>query len=134
MTDPFDGPGSTSSLDLEKINGRLLLVKPIAHETNVSTKLGPKDAIRADVTVLDGPGAPDETRDVLIFPKMLISQVKSNAGTGRFNLGRLGKGQAKPGQSEPWILADPTEPDKVTARTYLKSAEAKVAMTDDPPF
>lgn len=121
MSDQFDAPGSASGLDLKEIEGRLLLVKPLSQETGINTSLGEKDAVRADITVLDGPDAPIENTDVLIFPRVLQGQVKANIGTGRFNLGRLGKGLAKPGQNPPWKLADPTDADKDVARAYLAS-------------
>lgn len=127
MTDLFDAPGSATGLDLKEIEGRLLLIKPLSQETGINTALGEKDAVRADVTVLDGPDAPTEHVDILLFPRVLQGQVKSNIGTGRFNLGRLGKGIAKPGQQAPWKLADPTDADKDVARAYL-------AKKTEPPF
>lgn len=127
MTDQFDAPGSATGLDLASIEGRLLLIKPLAQETGINTSLGMKDAVRADVVVLDGPDSPAAHGDILIFPKVLQGQVKANIGTGRFNLGRLGKGNAKPGQNAPWKLADPTDADKDTARAYL-------ASKTEPPF
>lgn len=117
--DLFDGPGSTTGIQWEDINGRLLLVKAESVETGIKTAYGDTDAVRADVIVLDGPGAPEEYRDTLIFPRVLQGQVRSNAGTGRYNLGRLGQGNKKPGQSPPWILADPTDADKAIARDYI---------------
>lgn len=121
MSDLFDAPGSATGLDLKTIEGRLLLIKPLTLETGINTALGEKDAIRADVTVLDGPDAPVEHNDVLIWPRVLQGQIRSNVGSGRFNLGRLGKGQAKSGQNPPWKLADPTDADKDVARAFLAS-------------
>ncbi|WP_052313654.1 hypothetical protein [Nocardia thailandica] len=127
MSDMFDNPGSATGLDFSSIEGRLLLIKPLALETGINTSLGEKDAVRADITVLDGPDSPEEHRDILIFPKVLQGQVKANIGTGRMNLGRLGKGTAKPGQQAPWKLGDPTDADKDAARAHL-------AKSTQPPF
>lgn len=127
MTDMFDAPGSASGLDLKTIEGRLLLIKPLSEEKDIQTSFGPKNAIRADVTVIDGPGAPEDHNDVLIWPLVLQGQIRSNIGTGRYNLGRLGKGTGKPGQQPPWKLADPTDADKDTARAHL-------AKATQPPF
>lgn len=121
MTDPFDGPGSASGITWADYENRLLLVTPHEKDVTVNTAFGESTAVRADVVVLDGPGAPEEVNDTLIFPKVLQGQVKGNAGSGRSNLGRLGKGNAKPGQSAPWMLGDPTDDDKTVARTYLAS-------------
>lgn len=127
MTDMFDAPGSASGVKWEELNGRLLLVQPLAEEKDIPTAFGSASAVRANVTVLDGPTAGEEFADTLIFPKVLQSQVKGNCGTGRFNLGRLGKGNAKPGQSAPWMLGDPTDSDKDAARAHL-------AAKTKPPF
>ncbi|MFC5996928.1 hypothetical protein ACFQE5_22210 [Pseudonocardia hispaniensis] len=125
--DLFDGPGSSSGISWEEINGRLLLITPHSVETGIKTSYGDTDAVRADVVVLDGPDAPDEYADTLIFPRVLQGQVRKNAGTGRMNLGRLGQGNKKPGQSPPWMLGDPTDADKAIARNYL-------AQNSQPPF
>jgi len=119
MTDLFDAPSSSSGLKWDELNGRLLLVKPTEVVDEITTSYGATSAIRADIVVLDGPGAPEEITDTLIFPRVLQSQVRKNAGTGRMNLGRLGQGVKKPGQSAPWQMADPTDDDKVAARSYL---------------
>lgn len=121
----FDGPGAASGIQWSDYENLLLLIKPLEKDVSVNTSYGESKAVRADVTVLDGPNTGEEISDTLIFPKVLQGQVKSNAGSGRYNLGRLGKGQAKPGQSAPWMLGDPTDADKQTARDHLaKNTEA----------
>lgn len=121
MTDQFDGPGSATGITWADLNGRLLLITPHEKDVTVNTAFGESAAVRADVVVLDGLEAGEEYADTLIFPKVLQGQVKGNAGTGRMNLGRLGQGQKKPGQSAPWMLGDPTDADKDVARRYLAS-------------
>lgn len=120
----FDAPGSAAGIDLKEMEGRLLLIKPLTVETGIQTTFGPKDAIRADIAVLDGPTAGEEYKDVLIWPLVLQGQIRANVGSGRFNLGRLGKGNPKPGQQAPWKLADPTDADKDSARAHLAKATA----------
>lgn len=124
--DAFDAPSSGARItDFE---GSLLLVKPTSRQQGIPTAYGPADAIVADIVVLDGKYANVEPyTDVYVFQKALQGQLKAKVGTGRYVLGRLGRGTAKPGQSAPWILQDPTEQDKETARTYLKTVES-------PPF
>jgi hypothetical protein len=119
--DIFDGPGSASGVVWADLEGRLLLIKPLSAE-KVQTAFGESDCVRADVAVLDG-DEQDEHNDTLVFPKVLSSQIRSNIGTGRMNLGRLGKGTAKPGQSAPWLLSDPTDADKTVARAWIKANE-----------
>jgi hypothetical protein len=118
--DEFDSPGSVTGVEWAELNGRLLLIQPHSSE-EIDTVHGRSKAVRADIVVLDGPGAPEEIIDTLIFPKVVSGQVRGNVGTGRRNLGRLGQGNKKPGQTAPWILADPTDADKAVARAYLSS-------------
>jgi hypothetical protein len=126
MSDAFDSPSSGARItDFEN---SLLLVKPTSREEQIPTTFGPADAIVADVVVLDGSETnPEPYTDVYVFQKALQGQLKAKVGSGRYVLGRLGKGTAKPGQSAPWLLTDPTEKDKETARVYLKTVET-------PPF
>lgn len=149
MNDLFDAPASASGIDLKTLQGSLLLIKPLRVEMGINTSLGPKDATVADVHVLDGDQAGTMHAAVFLWPKVLQSQVHANTGTGRFNLGRLTHGTAKPGQNPPWKLDDPTEADKDLARKYLNSdkfknnttpkpepvaADAWGSGNDDPPF
>lgn len=127
--DLFDAPSSSSGIKWDDLNGRLLLVTPNEVVDEITTNYGATSAIRADIVVLDGPEAPEEIIDTLIFPKVLQSQVRKNAGTGRMNLGRLGQGTKKPGQSAPWMLADPTDDDKAVARSYIDRKRS-----DNVPF
>jgi hypothetical protein len=126
-TDMFDGPSSATGVVWADLKDRLLLIKPSEVAKEIQTTFGPTDAIRADVIILDGPGAPEVHADTLIFPRVLQSQVRSNVGTGRMNLGRLGQGNKKPGQSAPWMLGDPTDADKAIARAYING-------NAQPPF
>lgn len=119
--DPWSDPGSSSGVEFDQLNGRLLLIKPIQTE-NVNTSFGEKECVRADLVILDGVGAPDEAKDILIFPKVLIGQVRATIGTGRMVLGRLGQGVAKPGQKPPWKLDDPTDADRKIARSWYESS------------
>jgi hypothetical protein len=123
--DLFDGPGSADKFSPEDHKGRLLLFKPTQLLHDVPTKdYGDKDAIEADIHILDGPDAGTVLRDGRVFPLVLIGQLKGNVGTGRFNLGRLGQGEATKGKP-PWKLFDPTPEDADLARRYLASDKYK---------
>lgn len=116
-TDEFEAPASAVGIKWDDYKGDLLLIAVKQVETGISTSFGPKDAVRADVTVLDGTAANEVFVDTLIFPSVLISQTRS--AIGKKVLGRLGQGQAKPGQKAPWRLIEATEEDKAVARAYL---------------
>ncbi len=142
MTDPFASPASTGALDYNRLIGSLLLIDVISFEKDVQTTLGPKDAIRADVTVLDGPDSGDIIEDALIFPKVLCSQLRSK--TGQKVLGRLGQGTPKPGQNAPWTLSEATDRDRETGLAHLAGelaapaqdtpASARTGTRGKPPF
>lgn len=130
MTDPFASPGAASGgLNFEELKGRLLLISPAALESGINTNFGEKEAVRADVVVLDGPDAPDEYTDTLIFPKVLIGQLRGKVG--QKVLGRLNQGTAKAGQKPPWLLDEATDADKKIGVAYLSGA---LASADTPPF
>jgi len=64
-------------------------------------------------------------------------------GTGRSNLGRVGKDTSRQrrNQSAPWVLGTPTEADKKVAREYLadqrqpaRPAANPTTFSTEPPF
>ena len=121
-SNPFAAPASASGISWEDLNGRLLVIEPHAVEHAVSTSLGPKDAVRADVHVIDV--EPEDYEDVLIFPRVLISQLSSRVG--QKVLGRLGQGVAKPGQSAPWLISSEVSPaDQQAGLDWLSRATRK---------
>lgn len=138
---PFKGPAQASGIQWEDHLGRLLLIEPKSVETDIQTAFGSKDAVRADVTVIDADGAPEEYPDALIFPAVLISQTRSLVGEQV--LGRLNQGTAKPGQKPPWRLNEPTGDDISIGIKYLDSRKPQAgsnpfatasASTSEPPF
>ena len=129
--DQFDAPAS--GVKITEFEGALLLLRPTHEEKDILTKFGPADAITAEVVVLDGPQAGDYS-DVRVFQRALQGQLRSKIGTGRYVLGRLGRGEGKAGQSPPWILSDPTEADKKLARAHLERPAADNRFEDKIPF
>lgn len=131
MSDLFDDPGAAEQLDLNSVDGRLLLIKPLSFKDKLTTTFGEKDAIEADVHVLDGDKAGRVYRGVYIFPLVLQGQLRGNVGTGRFNLGRLTrKTPSRPGTNPAWALTTASEEDKATARKYLADKPADPAPAD----
>ncbi len=128
--DLFDDPGQSDKVDWEEHSGRLLLIYPLEKVEGIQTDYGESDAIRANVVALDGPGAPEEFKNTLVFPRVLQGQLRNNVGTGRPVIGRLGQGEKKKGQSPPWQLRAATETDKQKARDYVNRKPA----VDEPPF
>jgi hypothetical protein len=117
MSQQFESPASSSGINWNDYNGALLIfeVKEVVH--GITTSYGERDAVRADVYVVDSDHASNQPRDTLIFPAVLQSQLSSKVG--KMVLGRLGQGQAKPGQSPPWLLEEARAGDNDKATEYL---------------
>lgn len=81
--------------------GHLCVFDVQSYEEGISTALGEKDAIKATIHDID---AGETYTDALVFPRVLIGNLKRHVG-GKV-LARVGQGDAKPGQSAPWILLD----------------------------
>lgn len=111
--------------------GALLLIDVIEHCDTMTTEFGEARPIRCNVAVLDGEHKGNTADDTLLFGVALINLLKGKVG--KKVLGRLGQGVAKPGRSAPWLLAEPTEDDKVTARKYL-SFIAEQTPKPEMPF
>ena len=129
----YADPSTPPGVDLKSLLGSLLLITVHEHLTGekaVTTSFGPAEPIRADVAVLDGPNKGEVSADALIFPRMLIGQLRPNVW--RKVLGRLGQGPAKPGQSAPWILLPSTDDDKATATKYEAHVAASTHADPDP--
>ena len=130
MTDYAAPSAGGDNLPLADLLGALLRIDVTEALTDVQTSFGPANPVRANVAVLDGDKKAEEYDDTLIFPRVLVSQLKPNVG--KVVLGRLGKGTAKPGQSAPWTLGAPTEADIEVARKYDAYKASKVAEQSAP--
>lgn len=133
----FATPSAPSGgIDFKNYNGSLLLIDVLAveaHVPTVHTKPGEQSpAVRANVAVIDGPGAGEKFDDTLIFPKILQSQTKAHVGEKV--LGRLGQGVAKPGQSAPWQLAEATAADIAKAEAWVQANAKPTVTSAAPPF
>lgn len=138
--DPFKS-GSSGGSGITEYEGQLLLVTPTEYIETMKTVHGSRDAVRADLAVLDAPDGVDEVEDVLIFAAMIISSAKRMAkfneahgvdpstGHPKMILGVLisDKSQQKKGQDAPWVLAEPDEAQAQLARDYLANRKAEPA-------
>lgn len=125
----FNDPASGGGLDLGELNGSLLLFTVHKVEEDIPTTFGPKDAVRADVAVLDGEHKGDTYPDTLVFPLVLQNQLRQSVG-GSMVLGRLGQGNAKPGQKPPWTLTAASDDEKATGEKYLAYVASQTPMEE----
>ena len=129
---PFASPApSSGGVVWADLKGALVLVEVLAVEDGIQTTFGETSAVRANVAVLDGPSKGDDHPDTLVFPKVLQSQLRSRVG--QKVLGRVGQGNAKSGQSAPWVLEEATQADIAIGTAYLAGGLATPG-TENPPF
>lgn len=115
-------PPSSTGLEYQALKGSLLMIRVISQEAHVPTTFTlpgeQTPAIRADITVLDGPKQGQVYNDTLVFPKRL--QMQLSRSIGATVLGRLDQGvAAKPGQSAPWILQTASPTDIANAEAFV---------------
>jgi hypothetical protein len=115
----FKQPSSTPGIDWKALYGSLLLVTPLRVETGIQTRYGVKDAVVAEVVVLDGEQAGRIYREERIFQALLQSQLRPLIGSGDRQLGRLTQGPPMKGQSPPWLLGEFTDAEEKLAAAYL---------------
>lgn len=149
--DDFDTPGEYVSI--KDLLGELVLFTPTEYVEEVETSFGTKDAVVTDLVVLTQDAT--EYTDVMVFQGSLIGALKrripvtggtvrNEDGTarvvspkaGRKMLGVIAKGEAKKGQSAPFILDAPTDEQAQMARDYLAGRIIKAAApaADEDPF
>lgn len=128
MTD-FASPASSDGIEWASLNGCLLIIDVTQLVKDVPTVHGVADAVRANVTPVDGPSAGASHEDILVFPRVLKSQLSSRVG--KKVLGRLGQGEQKKGQSPPWVLAEATDADKAKAAAFVVAQQADRFLTAD---
>ncbi len=130
----FNDPSAGGDkLPLDDLTGSLLLFTVQEALSDVQTSFGPSNPVRADVAVLDGNHKGETFDDALVFPRVLASSLRPHVGS--MVLGRLGRGQAKPGQSPPWLLTAATAEEKQTGERYLQHvATTTVADPVETPF
>jgi len=138
----FDDPGG-DNVEWADHLGKLLLIWPLAQEEVKTADYGEKEAIRADMAVLDGEDGPEELPDILVFPLVLQGQLRKGIRTGKPVLGRLGQGDAKldsrgkEKQKPPWKLFPASDSDRDLAAKYVMTRQAKPKPDnkfDDVPF
>lgn len=123
---PATGGDGPSAADL---NGHILVVEPQSHETGIVTVHGEKDAIRCRVHDIT-----DQVtyEDVLWFGGYLVGSLKSRIGQRVLAL--MGQGEAKKGQSPPWVLNDLSSEERaVAAATAYLTGQTAASLAAPAP-
>jgi hypothetical protein len=123
-----------TGIDWNEFVGKLVVVEPLGQEFDIKTVHGTADAVRANVYILLGPGKVEEFEDTLIFQRVMQGQLKRKIG--EVVVGRViaDKTRQKPGQSAPWVLAEPKEGDLDKAGQFwaAKSMSAPAKAEERP--
>ena len=124
-------PAEPTGIDFNQLHGSLLLIEVVSREDNIRTRMDqpgepPKTAMAANVSVLDGQLAGQVFDNVLIFPRVLVQQLKPKVG--EWVVGRLGQGIAEGGKSAPWKLEKATDQDRALARQWFSRNPASNAV------
>ena len=122
----FTQPSQGDKFNVSEHVGSLCLFFVHDVRQGILTSFGEREAVAADVHVLDGPGAGEIAQDALIFQGGLIGSLRRSAG-GEPVLARISQGIAKPGQTAPYILAEFTAEDAAKAEQYLTERAKRFA-------
>lgn len=131
--DPFPDTGDDAtgpSLLLKEYDGCLILFKPREWAT-IKTERGSSEAIVTSIVVLDDakhkPLATPIVGKTLVFAKVIQTRLDKYLGDQRAwpYVGRLGHGEAKSGQSAPWVLEPHTPADRPVIQAFLDSQKAR---------
>lgn len=122
----FTDPSSGDICNPRDVDGHLIIVRPVELRPDVpTTNYGAKDAIEIDICDLDdtdpATNQPGRVyRSSLWFNTPLIGSLRNSIG--QLVLARMGQGQAKPGQSAPWVLTSvPDVADKQRAEQWINT-------------
>lgn len=120
----FEDPSSGDQFVNKDHVGSLVLFNLYEFERDFKTSAGLADIVRGDVTVLTKPSGkrlvePLEYENTIVFGKVLVSTLKAQVGK-KAVLGRLEEGEAKKGQSAPYILKPANDEERVIARQYMR--------------
>jgi hypothetical protein len=112
----FQQPGvGGDKFEAANHEGHLLLFFPTVFRADVPTTMGTSDCVDAKIVNLS---TGQVLEDAKVWGKAMVPQLKGAVPDGMV-LGWLGKGQAKGGNSAPWIIQPHTEADVAAAEAYL---------------
>lgn len=110
-----DGP------KIADVEGELVILRPTeAEEGQIETDYGTADVRAVDILVLTGDLKSDVWQRTLLFGVVLRQQADAAYRVGKPLVGVVGKGDAKPGKSAPWLIEEPTSAQlEVARRAYV---------------
>lgn len=113
----WSDPSESEFFEIKQHVGSLCLIAVNEYVPSMTTTMGTSPAVRAEVAIVDGPGAGKRYPDALFFGKKIVPQLKASIGSTI--LGRIVTGQARPGQSAPYQLEKATGEDAAKANAWV---------------
>lgn len=126
--------GGGDRFNPDELIGELLAFFPLRVETLNSQQYGPFEATVCDVHIITGPRAKEVLTDVAVPQKKLQAEFRRWVGSGEPVPGRLGKGVAVKGQSQPWILERLDEAERAEVANYLATVEPPLLTSAEGPI
>jgi hypothetical protein len=106
------------------VEGHLLVVEPLEFRQGVQTSMGESDAVLCRVHDITASTTYD---DVMWFSRVLVGRLSKRIG--QKVVGVMGKGEAKVGQTAPWIIVDASsEPKAVKAATDYLTGQVAASL------
>ncbi len=126
----FAAPSASgATLKPADVEGHVLVVEPLEYVAAITTTFGESDAVRVTVHDISDQASYES---VLWFSSALVGSLKNQIG--KRVLAVMGKGQAKPGQSAPWVLIDASgNADAVAAATAYLTGQVAATIAAPAP-
>lgn len=103
-TPAFNNGGTNGGEKITDYAGSPLIIRPTKFNKGMKTGYGETDAVEADWVLLDGSDQ-GQVHTGLVFSTVLVNTLSRYLESPNpLTLGVIGQGQAKPGQSAPWLL------------------------------
>ena len=132
MSDDWESPAESEFFAIKDHVGSLCIFAVNEFMEDFPTTMGTRDTIKAYIAVVDGPNKNKVYETGLLFGAKLVPQLKGKIG--KSVLGTIAKGTAKPGQSAPYLLLDPTDQDRSKATAWVKvNGPVKSKPTTEAP-
>ena len=134
--DPFASGAGSSGANITDFEGSLLYIIPKEFHNSkkgegiMTQDYGEKDAVTAEIHVLDGDHKGEVHDNVLVFQGRLLGALRPQVGKRPY-VGRLGKGSEKVKGNFPWEFSkELTDKERKLAREYHDN----LPKDEDDPF
>lgn len=118
MSDSWDTPDTPDFFQIKEHVGDLVIIAPAKFTPKMPTTNGERDAITAEVGIVEGNMEGTRWNEALLFGSKLVPQLRNKVGS--VILGRIQLGEKQAGKNPPYILAKATDDDKAKASKWVQ--------------